>query len=284
MRWSVEQRGVCDTSTLDLDPGGPPDYTGAMRLKSIVPSAEVLAGRNIGSWTALAFGAGFVNAAAFLACQRFVTHITGILTHAGVDEGRWTLFAEYLAVLFSFVFGAMTAVILLDGRRLRGLPSLPWVPLCTVAVLLGGCAAAGHLGLFGEFGAEVESRRDFILLWVLAFAMGLQNASVANATGSLVRTTHMTGPATDLGVALAFLLLRDTSPDTRYAAHRTVILRGSKIVAFIGGAVGAALVVPHLAFLSFLIPAAICLGVAARVFGKRSTSTVLLGRNSLIDE
>lgn len=254
-----------------------------MRLQSIVPSSEVLAGRNIGSWTSLAFGAGFVNATAFLACQRFVTHVTGILTHAGIDEGRWSLFAEYLAVLVSFVVGAMTAVLILDGRRLRGLPSLPWIPLVTVSALLALCAGLGQLGVFGAFGAEVESRRDFVLLWILAFAMGLQNASVANATGSLVRTTHMTGPATDLGVALAFLMLRDTSPDTRYAARRTMILRSSKIAAFILGAVGAALVVPTLHFLSFLIPAGICLAVAIRVFG-RGLRTGLHGRSSLIEE
>jgi uncharacterized membrane protein YoaK (UPF0700 family) len=255
-----------------------------MRLKSIVPSAEVLAGRNIGSWTSLAFGAGFVNAVAFLACQRFVTHVTGVLTHAGVDEGRWTLFAEYLAVLFCFVGGAMSAVLILDGRRVRGLPAMPAVPLVTVAILLIGCAVAGQAGLFGAFGTEVESRRDFVLLWVLAFAMGLQNASVANATGALVRTTHMTGPATDLGVALAFLLLPETSSDTRYAAHRTVILRGSKILGFTLGAVAAALVVPHLAYLSFLLPAGICLAVAARVFGLRTGASPRPGRNSLGDD
>lgn len=254
-----------------------------MRLDSIVPSKEVLAGRNIGSWSALAFGAGFVNAVAFLACQRFVTHVTGILTHAGVDEGRWGLFAEYLAVLVCFIVGAASAVVVLDGRRLRGLPSFPWIPLCTVAVLLAGCALAGHLGAFGDFGAEVESRRDFVLLWILAFAMGLQNASVANATGALVRTTHMTGTATDLGVALAFLLLRDTSPDTRQAARRTLILRGAKVVAFIVGGMAAALVVPHLAYLSFLIPAAICVGVAVRVFGFKTQATAIVGRSSLID-
>lgn len=255
-----------------------------MRLRSIIPSTEVLAGRNIGSWTSLAFGAGFVNATAFLACQRFVTHITGILTHAGVDEGRWSLFAEYIVVLICFIGGAMSAVLLLDWRRLRGLPSPQWFPLVTVALLLAGCAVAGHLGFFGAFGTEVESRRDFILLSVLAFAMGLQNASVANATGALVRTTHMTGPATDLGVALAFLLLPETAEDTRYAARRTVILRASKIVAFTLGAVAAALVVPSLGYLAFLLPAAICVGVAIWVFGRRHSGVVVRPRTSLNGE
>jgi uncharacterized membrane protein YoaK (UPF0700 family) len=238
-----------------------------MRLPSIVPSAEVLAGRSIWAWSALAFSAGCVNGTAFLACQRFVTHVTGIVTHAGIDEGAWDLAVEYLLVLGCFVLGATTAVLLLDGRRMRGLHSYPWLPLTVVAALLLGIAAIGHAGLLGVFGTEVESTHDFVLLSVLAFSMGLQNASVANATGALVRTTHMTGPATDLGVAFAFLLIRDAPTDTRYAARRTVILRGSKMLAFFLGAVAAALVAPHAGFLSFLIPAAICVGVAITVFG-----------------
>lgn len=255
-----------------------------MRLKSIVPSAEVLAGRNIWSWAALAFGAGSVNAIAFLACQRFVTHVTGILTHAGVDEGAWELASEYLLVLLCFVGGAMIAVLLLDGRRLRGMSSLPWLPLVTVSVLLAGVALTGHFGWFGEFGAEVESNRDFVLLSVLALAMGLQNASVANATGSLVRTTHMTGPATDLGVALAFLLISNAPPDTRYAARRTAILRGSKMAAFTLGAVVAALIVPHLGYLSFLLPSVICVTVAVAVFGVVDVKAKIRARTSLIGE
>lgn len=43
---------------------------------------------------------------------------------------------------------------------------------------------------------------DFVLLCGLSFAMGLQNAAVASSTGQLVRTTHPTGPARDLGVHL----------------------------------------------------------------------------------
>lgn len=255
-----------------------------MRLKSIVPSAEVLAGRNMWSWTALAFGAGSVNATAFLGCQRFVTHVTGILTHAGVDEGAWGLAADYLVVLLCFVGGAMTAVLLLDGRRLRGMPALPWLPLVVVAALLTGVAVAGALGAFGAFGTEVETNRDFVLLSVLALAMGLQNASVANATGSLVRTTHMTGPATDLGVALAFLLLRDLPPDTLWAARRTAILRGAKLAAFALGAVAAALLCPRVGYLAFLLPAGICGVVAFAVFGALGAQPRVRARTSLIGE
>lgn len=239
-----------------------------MRFQSLVPRAEVLSGRNMLCWTGLAFAAGAVNAIALAACEQFVTHITGVVTHLGMHMGSWRLATEYLAVLICFVVGAMTAVVILDGRRLRGMPSLPWLPLVTVAVLLTFCGVAGHLGLFGAFGGHTESNADFVLLSILAFALGLQNASVANATGSLVRTTHMTGPATDLGVALALLLIHELPEEHLHAARRTVFLRASKLFAFMAGAGMSVLFVPSLQYLALLFPAVICGMVATTLFGR----------------
>ncbi len=255
-----------------------------MRLQSIVPAAEILEGRNRASWSALAFAAGFVNATTFLSSGRFTSHVTGILTHAGthipdvvgggrIDEGGWVMFAEYLIVFVCFVVGAMMAVLVLDVRRARGLPGLPWLPLSCVAALLAGAAIAGHLGLFGTFGSNVEPGPSFVLLWTVALAMGLQNASVANATGSIVRTTHMTGPATDLGVSLAFLVVRDLPVDVTLLARRTAVLRLTKIAGFVAGGFGAAVAVGPLGFLAFLVPAAICAAVAANVFARPPTPT-----------
>lgn len=216
----------------------------------------------------LSFAAGSVNAIAFAACQQFVTHVTGVITQLGRDLGSWRLATDYLAVLICFVVGAMTAVLLLDGRRVRGLASLPWLPLVTVAALLSFCGIAGHLGVFGVFGGPTETNADFALLAILAFALGLQNASVANATGSLVRTTHMTGPATDLGVALALLLLPELPKEHRHAARRTALLRASKMFSFMLGAGVSVLFSPSLEYLALLFPALICVIVAATLFGQ----------------
>ena len=79
-----------------------------------------------------------------------------------------------------------------------GRPTPPPPPAAT--------AVCGMLGCFGPFGSTVETAGDFVMLSVLAFAMGLQNASVATTTGMIVRTTHMTGPVTDFSIALAMLL------------------------------------------------------------------------------
>ena len=237
-----------------------------MRIHSLVPRDEVLSPKNLAGWMGLSFAAGAVNANAFLASQQFVTHLTGIVTRLGIHVASPALMIDYFGVFACFVLGAMTAVILLDGRRLRGLPSLPWLPLATVSVLLACVALLGHAGAFGTFGSSGETRRQFVLFMVLAFTMGLQNAAVGNATGSLVRTTHMTGPATDLGVALALLFIPSLPSHHLEAARRTVKLRSAKIVAFVLGCVSAAVIVPPLEYLAFLVPAALCALVAVSLF------------------
>ena len=181
-------------------------------------SSTIFSPRHVPSWLLLAFGAGSVNAGAFLACERFVTHVTGTVTRLGLDAGLWTLMLDYGIVLGCFIAGAMASVLALDARFHRGKAPLHALPLGIVATMLVGVALAGRLGAFGAFGQTVETAGAFALLSLLGFAMGLQNAAVASTTGLAIRTTHMTGPASDLGVHLASAYF--TSGEARRAALR----------------------------------------------------------------
>lgn len=217
----------------------------------------------------LAFAAGAVNAGAFLANERFVTHVTGIVSRIGLDVGRWPLLFDYFIVLVCFIAGAAASVLAIDGRRHRGRHALWSVPLLVVALILTGIAVAGELGAFGAFGGTVEQPVDFFVLSILAFAMGLQNAAVATTTGLAVRTTHMTGPATDLGVHLGTAYF--ATGDARKSALRGALLRGGKIVSF---AAGAAAMVPFAQgakYLAFALPAAVVLVAAAVSFVEPAT-------------
>lgn len=228
------------------------------------PPSAVFSLRHAPSWLLLALAAGSVNAAAFLACERYVTHVTGTVTRLGLDIRIVWLAVDYALVLLGFIAGAMASVLAIEGRLHRGRRPLHAAPLFFVALLLAVVALAGSVGVFGQFGGSVEQSGDFVFLTILSFAMGLQNATVATSTGLAVRTTHMTGPATDLAVNLATSLF--VAGEARRTALRGAALRAGKIVAF---ALGAALTVPFarsLGYFVFLAPAAIVLIATALSF------------------
>ncbi len=230
----------------------------------LLPPATVHDRRNLPLWVTLAFSAGAVNAAALAACQRFVSHVTGTVTRVGADYGSAYLLLDYAAVLAAFVVGAMSSFWMLDGRRLRGKAPLVGLPLVLVAALLVAVAVLGRLDAFGPFGKTVETPGDFVMLGLLAFAMGLQNASVASTSGMIVRTTHMTGPLTDLSIALGAYLSSAAPAELRRRARAGIVLRGSKILAFIAGALVATLAASRLEYLTFFIPAGF-VAVAAHI-------------------
>jgi uncharacterized membrane protein YoaK (UPF0700 family) len=232
---------------------------------TIVLSAdEVLSRRHLPSMLALAMAAGAVNAAAFLICQRFVTHATGTVTQIGLDVGRWMLFLDYVLILVSFIVGAMLSALWMQRRASQGLRPRPAVPLFAASLVLIGTAIAGAMGLFGDVGGAIEETGDFAFLTVLALSMGLMNATVASATAVAVRTTHMTGPASDFGVTFVSAWFHDG--EARRMALRLAGLRGGKIVFF---AIGAASMLPlerSVGFTALTVPALIIALATLRSF------------------
>lgn len=237
-------------------------------------SDDVHSVRHALTWVLLAAAAGAVNAAALVATGRFVTHVTGTITHAGIDVAldatTLTLALEYGLVVLAFVAGAMASVVPLQIRARRGLRPLYFEVLSTVAALLILTGVAGHYDFFGGIGGRMEELSDFALLSTLAFAMGLMNAAVSTGTAMAVRTTHMTGPATDFGIHLATALL--TNGDERRLALRSAALRGSKIAAFAGGAAAMVPTVAAWGHLALIVPAACVVVATLRSFTSTTAS------------
>lgn len=223
---------------------------------------HLTSGKLLPTWALFAFAGGAVNAGALLACDRFVSHVTGTVTRIGLDAGG-VLALDYALVLLAFLAGA-TAALVLVRRTPRGDAPAYWLPLGIVSTILVTVAGAGHFGLIGRFGGSVETARDFALLAVLGFAMGMQNAAVAASTGMTVRTTHMTGPVTDIGVALATLL--SGGSEERAGARKSLMLRFTKLASFIGGAAVMSVLCPRVGWLGFLLPCAAGVAAIARSY------------------
>lgn len=214
---------------------------------------SIFSARHAPSWMMFAFAAGAVNASALLACETYVTHVTGTVTRIGIELVHLRPLLDFVLVLGCFIAGAMLAGLLINGRAHRDRRPLYGTPLWISFGVVLFTAIGGHLGLLGRFGGEVNHAVDFVLLSILSFAMGLQNAAVATSTGLLVRTTHLTGPATDLGIHLVELWF--VEGEALALARRHAALRAGKIVAFALGAAGAVPIARHAGFLVFLLPA-----------------------------
>jgi uncharacterized membrane protein YoaK (UPF0700 family) len=193
-------------------------------------------------WFLLSFNGGAINAGGFLATGRFVSHVTGFATLFGVDLTNSQIEAAFgiLSVPLFFLAGAFLAGLLIDrpihyGRK----PHFDWV-MGLSALCLFLAAGGGELLHFGTFGAPFGLKESYVLLVLLCLACGLQNAAITSSSGRSVRTTHLTGLTTDLGLGLARLLNFDSGHQRRKAELRANYLRMGSIAAFVfGSAVGA---------------------------------------------
>lgn len=202
-----------------------------------------------------------VNTGGYLACHRFVTHVTGFATLAGVDAaaGSWHDAVGILTVPVYFLFGVMVSAFLIDHQiQLGKRPRYVWV-MFAVTVLLATAGIAGEFGWFGVFGSELELRKSYILLALLCGASGLQNAALTSATGATIRTTHLTGITTDLGIGLIRAASLRGGDKRKSAEMKANWLRVGTVTSFmVGSGVGATMFI-RTGYIGFMLPAGIAL-------------------------
>lgn len=217
-----------------------------------------------------------MNAGGFLACERFVTHITGFATLAGIDLARGNIRAAagILLVPAFFLLGVIISAWLTTRRLHHGRPPNYELLMEIIALCLFFASVGGTFDLFGIFGEDFYLRHDFVLLALLCLASGLQNAAITTSSGATIRTTHLTGITTDLGIGLVDAYDHRHDPKMRSEILKKNNLRLGTIAAFIsGGAVGATLFLNY-KYLGFLLPMFIACyaAVIARRLGAEQSS------------
>lgn len=142
----------------------------------------------------LVFVAGAANAGGFMAIGNYTSHMTGIVSGMADDlaMGRLALVGAGAAALASFVGGAAVSSLMVNWARRRRLESLYALPLALESALLAA------FGLTGAGSAAAVAAMTLLL----CFVMGLQNAVITKLSGSRIRTTHVTGLVTDLGIEI----------------------------------------------------------------------------------
>ncbi|WNC88832.1 YoaK family protein [Paraburkholderia sp. FT54] len=206
----------------------------------------------------LAFVAGAANAGGFLAVGQYTSHMSGIVSSLADNAvlGDASLFVSGLSSLFSFLVGAAASAILINWGRRRNLHSVYATPLAIEAILLL---------CFGLLGSNLEHHRVLFLpatVCVLCFVMGLQNAMITKISRSEIRTTHVTGLVTDVGIELGKMLYWNTrsiaGEGIVKADKQKLALLGSLLLSFIAGGLAGAIGFKYLGFVSS-VPLAIVL-------------------------
>ena len=200
----------------------------------------------------LAFTAGVVDVSGYLALHQFTSHMSGIVAALAADVGErgFNALLQPAVVLACFLAGAAFCAILVNWERRRNRESLFAVPVLVEAILLASLAL------------PFAPRHTWLALSVLSFSMGLQNAIITKISHAEIRTTHVTGMITDIGIELgkAFYWNRTTGRHPVQSEHQRLLLLSLLVgLFFTGGALGA-VTYPHIGFL-LLLPVALLLAI-----------------------
>lgn len=177
--------------------------------------------------TFLSFVAGIVNVAGFLSIKQLTTNVTGHFALFINDLSNFEFWKGtiYFLYIFSFLFGSFLSSFLIENYRENKKLNVFVLPTIIECIILLSIA------LMSNF---VVITHPDVIACLLLFAMGIQNSFVTKISNTIVRTTHLTGLFTDLGIELSQLLFPKRHPN-REKIKATIKLRIFIILFFFAG-------------------------------------------------
>jgi uncharacterized membrane protein YoaK (UPF0700 family) len=190
----------------------------------------------------LAFNAGAMNAGGFLVLHMYTSHMTGFASQVAdaLVLGHTTLLLNALGAILAFVGGAAVSALLINWGRQHRVRHPYALPLLLEAALMLPFGLMGAITLNWHTPFAVP-----ITVLLLSFTMGLQNALAAKTSAGKIRTTHMTGNLTDVGIELGKMLYwnrwaRAAGTPVRHDRQRLRMFGGLVLMFVAGGLTGAA--------------------------------------------
>jgi len=187
---------------------------------------------------ALSSVAGMVNVVGFLGFEhQAVSHMTGSTSQLGmaIAQGDWRAVGHLWGLLIAFSLGAMLSGLLIQDNTLQLGRRYGVALAIESALLLVAIPLFEQQQIWGALAA--------------AMACGLQNAMATTFSGAVVRTTHLSGMFTDLGIGLGHLL-RGLPLQVRRLTLSGLIIGG-----FLGGGILGAWLFMHFRYDALLAPA-----------------------------
>jgi uncharacterized membrane protein YoaK (UPF0700 family) len=213
----------------------------------------------------LAFVAGGVNSAGFLSFGYLSANMTGNVSMISdhISTGAVDIALSFAAIVLMFIAGAFAASCFIEYGKKKRFSNTYALTLLVEVMLLMGC------GLYSAFFRA--SANATLVAGLLSFTMGIQNAASTRISGSRIRTTHISGIATDIGVGLS-LILGGVGADDRPQLIDRLRLHLATILAFLIGGIAGVLgfmLAGGLAFCGFSL---VLMTLCARYVRRKSTN------------
>lgn len=177
----------------------------------------------------LSFVAGLVNITGVLALKTLTTNVTGHFAFFAEEIMRHDYATAFTFLLFTifFLLGSFLSSFLQELISIKNPNQSHILPISLEIIILIG------VGFFGTSGG-IYTLDGKLTAFLLLLSMGIQNSLVTNISKSTVRTTHLTGLFTDLGIELSQLLFYK-KPEEVKKLKTSIFLRLSIIFFFFLG-------------------------------------------------
>ncbi|MDO6616279.1 MULTISPECIES: YoaK family protein [Pacificibacter] len=197
--------------------------------------------------------AGALNAVGFLIAGSFTANMTGNISAFAdhIANGAVSVAFSFLGLVVAFICGAAMAALAIQAGERRHVRSVYAFAIAAEAIILVLVGATLIL--------SSTARPEIFLVIALSFVMGLQNAVTTMISRARVRTTHVSGMATDIGIELAALVGGEAS---RREAAPKLWLHSLTLACFAGGGFCGALLFQFIGSWLFILAALLLLIIA----------------------
>ncbi|HLW62684.1 YoaK family protein [Myroides odoratus] len=178
--------------------------------------------------------AGIVNITSILEFKTLTTNITGHFAFFSEEIvlKNYKMAIVYLFYILFFLLGAFISNLIIEWVSNYKKQALYVIPISIEIFILFTVSFTTVLPTIDSFGFSM------LIASSLLFSMGLQNALVTTVSQSVVRTTHLTGLFTDLGIELSRLFFYKRNFE-RVQLLKSIYLKLAIICCFfIGGLLG----------------------------------------------
>ncbi|WP_419494373.1 YoaK family protein [Chryseobacterium bernardetii] len=204
-------------------------------------------GDNIRLGTLTAFTAGTINIASLLIFLSFTSNVTGhyAILAAEISKGNWSQVAVMASWIFLFFFGSFLSNFIVINFNKKSKYFAHAMPLVLEILCLFG------VGVYGQLYYQKTLEETEVLVAIMLFATGLQNGLTASISNFSVKTTHLTGTTTDLGILVSMFTQKKYRKNGELIGRAKLLM--SIMVAYVLGAVFSGLTYYYLEFRVFYV-------------------------------